>query len=87
MSKKTRADTKVDHINADTASASVSGGMDFDRVEAMFTRIVGAITVSFNTCIDRMMGQMEQKLMQRLDMHAKETFDLSVRVDNAEARN
>jgi len=56
-------------------------------MEAMFSRIVGAITVSFNTCIDRVMGQMEQKLIQRLDMHGKETFDLSLRVDGTEARN
>jgi len=30
---------------------------------------------------------MEQKLIQRLDMHGKEAFEFSVRVHGAEARN
>jgi len=59
MSRKGKAENKGDHCDTDTASAGagVVDGLDFDLMEAMFSRIVGAITVSLNTCIDHVMGQ------------------------------
>ena len=47
----------------------------------MLTRITRAITDSFNTCVEKLIGALDQKLSLKLDMQSSEMFDLHKRVD------
>ena len=47
----------------------------------MLTRNTRTITDSFNTCVEKLIGALDQKLSLKLDMQSSEMFDLHKRVD------
>ena len=59
---------------------------DKSNLEAMFTRLIGESTKSFNLCLVGAVGAIEQKLAIRLDVNDKEIHDLHVRIDTVEKR-
>lgn len=64
--------------NSDIAEAS---DMDTDRLEAMLMRITKSITQSFNSCVDKLIGALDQKLTTKIDYQNTELFNMNKRMD------
>jgi len=74
MSKKTKA-------NADITDPPDN---DLDKFESMLVRITKAVTDSFNNCIEKVIGALDQKFTTKIEYQNTELFNVNTRVDALE---
>jgi hypothetical protein len=67
--------------SADTHNDSIT-----DRFESMLLRVTKSLTDSFNSCVEKLIVSLEQKMTLRLDVHAGEVFEANKRVDELDKR-
>ena len=79
MPKKPSGQKSADiSIVADDDVEETSSSVSLTSLEAMFTHIVGAVTASFNSAMDRVLHSIEDKLSIKLEHFGKEIFDMNI---------
>ena len=54
---------------------------DIEKFESMLLRVTKSITDSFNHCIDKLIGSLDQKLTTKIDYQNTELFNANKRID------
>ena len=68
----------------DDFSSEPSTGDMIDRFELMLSRVTKAMTDTFNTCVEKLIQSLDQKMTQRIDFQTNDIFELNKRLDSCE---
>jgi TolA-binding protein len=80
MPKKGKITDPATTSDADMDSTYLSS----ENVLVMIEKITSNFTLTFNTCIDRIVEAVEKRLSQRIDCQASEIFDLNKKIETLE---
>ena len=83
MGPKKKAASSVASVSVSDTDADTDD-IPVDRLEAMLVGVTKALTDSFNTCMDKLIYNLEKKLEQRFEFHTHEVFELNHKLDNME---
>ena len=71
---------------ASVSDLTASGKVEplVDRCESMLLRVTKSLSDSFNTCVDKLVNSLEQKMTICMDVQSSEVFELNKRLDTLE---
>ena len=60
--------------------------LNYGRIESLLIRVTKSITETFNTCIEKLVSSLDQKLSMKLDIQSAEIFEANKRIDSLEKK-
>ena len=87
MAPAKKAPSKSVDLSTSTDAADLSLSLKPTELSTLITKLTEAFTLSFNSCVDRLITAMDQKINYRLDVHETESFDINKKIEKLEKEN
>ena len=82
-----KAPSKSVDLSTSTDAADLSLSLKPTELSTLITKLTEAFTLSFNSCVDRLITAMDQKISYRLNVHETESFDINKKIEKLEKEN
>lgn len=69
-----------------TDSSNDNEDIPIDRIELMLTKVTKILSDTFNSCVEKLIASLDEKLTLKLDIQSSEIFDANKRIDALEKR-